>query len=143
MAGAVLEVFIDADNNKSTGQKTFWEKVPGFKYQVKLLAGINYGDKGSATQGGLTDETPLDFLGSLDVSMCKENKDMCFKSVISSLDEEGKDLSELSDHSISVKIPIAKLGLDSGQKIRIVLRESGSTNLKEGSFFPEQFIECK
>ncbi|MBU0468537.1 MAG: hypothetical protein KJ736_05675 [Candidatus Omnitrophica bacterium] len=142
MAGAVMEVYIDADNNKSTGQNTFWGKFPGFEFHVKLLAGIDYGNQGIVTEGRLTNQYPLDFFASHNVGDCKESS-LCFSAIINSFDDTTISNSELGDHFISAKIPIEKLALEPGQKIRLIFRESGSKDISAGSFSQEKSLILK
>ncbi|HBG60236.1 MAG: hypothetical protein A2Y03_05505 [Omnitrophica WOR_2 bacterium GWF2_38_59] len=142
MAGAVMEVYIDADNDRSTGQNTFWGKIPGFEFHIKLLAGIDYGNQGFITEGRLNNQDPIDFFASHDVGDCTDSS-LCFTKIINSLDNDAISNSELGDNFISAKIPIEKLGLTPGKKIRLIFRESGSKDIKEGSFSQEKYLILK
>ncbi|OGX08299.1 MAG: hypothetical protein A2Y06_07305 [Omnitrophica WOR_2 bacterium GWA2_37_7] len=68
---------------------------------------------------------------------------MCFTKIINSLDNDAISNSELGDNFISAKIPIEKLGLTPGKKIRLIFRESGSKDIKEGSFSQEKYLILK
>jgi len=142
MAGAIMEVYIDADHDQSTGQNTFWGKKPGFEFHVKLLAGIDYGNQGIATEGRLNNIEPIGYFASYNVGDCKESS-LCFSAVISSFDSAAINNSELGEYSISAKIPLDKLELEPGQKIRLLFRESGSKDIGEGSFSAEKSLILK
>lgn len=141
-AGPIMEVYIDSDNDTSTGQKTLRAQKPGFEFYVKLLAGIDYGNHGSILEGRIRRSEAIDHFASHYVGNCQENP-LCSSTVINSFDDTTIKNSKLGENFIAVRIPIDKLQLGPGQKIRLIFRESCSDDINDGSFSDEKSLILK
>ena len=54
MAGNVITLHFDTDNDATTGGKPFWGKKAGFEYLVSLVSCIQYKDGGLACMGSVS-----------------------------------------------------------------------------------------
>ncbi len=137
MAGDVLEMHFDTDNDQTTGGKPFWGKREGFEFLVSLVACIRYENGGLACMGGLGDE--IEGFCTSYKTKAYEQGSKSTKDLRSSLESTQKDIV---GKRIELVFPYTEIGVKPGQKVRIALRESDSS-FNDDSYFPEILLTLK
>jgi len=126
MAGTVIQIHFDVDNNRETGGKIFWTKNSGFEYVVSVRSCILY-DKGEACVGGLGDKITGFFSSYLTKKYGQGSNSAT--DVHDYRWESSKE--KITGNSVATKIPYDEIGVVSGQIIRIVIEEKDSLKPKE------------
>ncbi|MBN2103394.1 hypothetical protein JW835_05060 [bacterium] len=138
LAGPVIEMHFNTDNNDATGGIAFWGKdKKGFEYQVDLVACIKYKNGGLACLGGLGDEIE-GFCSSYKLCQYEQDKKMP-KNINSTLNSVQKDIT---GKEVEITLPYSAIGIQSGVRMRIAIRESDSS-YDDKSYFPEVFFIVK
>jgi len=138
MAGPVIEMHFNTDNNDATGGIAFWGKgKKGFEYQVDLVACIKYKGHGLACAGALGNEIE-GFVSSYKINKYKQNEKMP-ENINNALDSIQK---EITGKTVEITLPYSEIGIKSGSRIRISIRESDST-FDDSSYFPQVFLIIK
>jgi hypothetical protein len=136
--GKVLEMYFDTDSKDTTGGKPFWGDKKGFEFGSEVLGCIDYEGGSAACAGGAG--TKIKSLFSVTESM-KFTK--AGASDTDSLDHFW-DLPKvpLQGNKIEGAVPYEKIGVKSGQTIRVVLRESDG-GFDDKSYFPDVWLILK
>ena len=138
MAGPVIEMHFNTDNNDRTGGIAFWGKEKkGFEYQVDLVACIMYKDGGLACLGSMGGEIG-GFCSSYKIYEYEQDKKMP-KNTNNVLEAVQKDIT---GKQVEITIPYSLIGIRSGGRMRIAIRESDSSFDNE-SYFPDVFFIIK
>ena len=138
IAGPVIEMHFNTDNNLTTGGIAFWGKdKKGFEYQVDLVACIQYENGGLACLGGLGDKI-VGFISSYKINKYEQDKKMP-KNIVGALNSTQK---EITGKKVEVTLPYSMIDIKSGDRIRISIRESDSY-FNDQSYFPEVFFIVK
>jgi len=138
MAGPVIEMHFDTDNNAATGGVAFWGKdKKGFEYQVDLVACIKYESGGLACLGSAGSDID-GFVSSYKLYQYEQDKKSP-KSLNSSLDSTQKDIT---GKEVEITLPYSLLGIQSGTRMMISIRESDST-FDDASYFPQVYFIVK
>ena len=138
LAGPVIEMHFNTDNNDKTGGIPFWgTEKKGFEYEVDVVACIQYENGGLACLGALGDKIK-GFASSYKVSQYEQDQKSP-KSVSSALEHVQ---NEITGKTVEVTIPYSEIGIKSGNRIRILIRESDST-FNDASYFPDVFFIVK
>ncbi len=127
MAGAVIQIHFDTDNNPNTGGKIFWTKNTGFEYVISLRSCIRY-KNGEACVGGLGGPS-TGFFSSYATKQYNQGEtstknihDLMWKS----------PREDITGNIVKTKIPYTEIGAAPGQTVRMVIEEKDSRNPKEG-----------
>jgi hypothetical protein len=132
-ANDVIQLYVDKDNDVSTGAAATWTQKTGFEWNVELLACIEYESGGEACVGGAG------------------NKATAYYSVAKVTDTaSGQALQSvwvlpkttIQGSVVESKVSYADLGVESGQTIRLCARESNGA-YDESSYFPEVAFTLK
>ncbi|MFC1569307.1 hypothetical protein ACFL4L_03665 [bacterium] len=138
LAGPVIEMHFNIDNNDATGGIAFWGKdKKGFEYQVDLVACIKYENNGLACLGGLGDKIE-GFCSTYKIYEYEQDKKMP-KNINNPLRAVQKDIT---GKEVEIVLPYSEIGIKSGGRIRISIRESDST-FDNNSYFPQVFFIIK
>jgi hypothetical protein len=138
LAGPVIEMHFNTDNNDATGGIAFWGKdKKGFEYQIDLVACIKYENGGLACLGGLGDKIE-GFVSSYKIYEYEQDKKMP-KNTNSALESTQKDIT---GKQVEITLPYSEIGIKSGGRMRISIRESDSS-FDDKSYFPEVFFIIK
>lgn len=138
MAGPVVEMHFNTDNNVRTGGIAFWgTDKKGFEYELDLVACIRYKNGGLAALGSLGGEI-AGYCSSYKLGKYAQDKKMPenINNVLDCIqnDIEGKE--------VSVTIPYDLISIRSGTRMMISIRESDGS-FDNGSYFPEVFFIVK
>ena len=138
MAGPVIELHFNTDNNDKTGGIPFWgTEKKGFEYQMNLMACIKYKNGGLATMGSLGDDI-AGYCSSYSMYKYKQDKKMP-ESINSALESTQKDIN---GKEVEITIPYSEIGIKPGTRMRIAIRESDGP-FTDDSYFPEVFFIVK
>ncbi len=132
-ANDVVQLFVDKDNDASTGSEANWAKVSGFEWKVELLVCIEYENGGTACVGGAGDKA-VAYYAVLKVT------DTATGQALTSV----WDLPQtpIQENIVESKVSYDELGVQSGQTIRIFARESSGA-YDADSYFPEVALTLK
>jgi hypothetical protein len=137
MAGPVIEMHFDTDNNERTGGIPFWGRNrKGYEYQVNLVACIKYKD-GMACLGALGGEI-TGFRSSYAIYRYAQGEKMP-KSINDAIQSTQKDIA---GKQVEITLPYSAIGIKSGGRMRIAIRESDSS-FDDASYFPPVFFMIK
>jgi hypothetical protein len=137
MAGPVIEMHFDTDNNERTGGNPFWgQKRKGFEYQVNLVACIKY-KNGMACLGALEGEIE-GFCSSYAIYRYAQDEKMP-KSINDAIHSTQKDIA---GKQVEITLPYALIGIKPAGRMRIAIRESDSS-FDDASYFPLVFFMIK
>jgi hypothetical protein len=136
--GKVLEMYFDTDLKDVTGGKPMWGEKKGFEFVSTLLGCIDYEGGSSACAGGAG--TKIKSLFSVTET---EKFTKTGEGNTDSIDHFW-DLPKVpvSGNKIEGTLPYEKIGVKSGQTIRVVLRESDG-GYEDKSFFPDVLLILK
>jgi hypothetical protein len=135
IAGPVIEMHFNTDNNDKTGGIAFWGKnKKGFEYQVNLVACIRYENGGL---GGLGDKI-TGFCSSYKLYRYNQDKKQP-ENINNALEVTQNDIT---GKEVAITLPYSEIGIKSGDRIRISIRESDST-FDDASYFPQVFFIVK
>jgi len=138
MAGPIIEMHMNTDNNDKTGGIPFWGKnKKGFEYQLDVIACITYKSGGLACLGAAGSDIE-GYISSYKLSQYEQDKKMP-KSLNSTLDSTQKDIT---GKQVEITIPYSEIGIKSGTRMRISIRESDSS-YDDASYFPQVFFIVK
>ena len=138
MAGPVIEMHFNTDNMDATGGIAFWGKdKKGFEYQVDLVACIKYKSGGLACLGSAGSDIE-GFCSSYKLYQYEQDKKMP-KNINSALESTQKDIT---GKQVEITLPYSLIGIKSGSRIRISIRESDSS-FDDKSYFPQVFLIIK
>jgi hypothetical protein len=138
LAGPVIEIHFNSDNNDATGGIAFWGKdKKGFEYQMDLVACIKYKESGLACLGAVEGEIE-GFVSSYKIYKYEQNKKMP-KNTNNALESTQKDIT---GKKVEITLPYSEIGIKSGSRIRMSIRESDST-FDDSSYFPQVFLIIK
>ena len=135
--GNVLEMYLDTDSKDTTGGKPMWGDKKGFEFGSSMMGCIEYESSSACLGGGGTKIKSL-FTVTETIKFTKTGA-----SNSDSIDHFW-DLPKvpLQGNKIEGAIPYEKIGVKSGQTIRVVLRESdGGFDAK--SYFPDVWLILK
>ncbi len=138
LAGGVLTVNFDTDNNAKTGGKTFWGGKTGFEYEVSLLTCIKY-ERGEACGGGLK-KPSVGFFATIDTKKYTQQGKTDTKDIHDIFWKSPR--KDIKGNKAVFTIPYSEIGAASGKTVRIVIRESDSS-FDEKSFFPDILFTLK
>lgn len=138
MAGPIIEMHFNTDKNDLTGGIPFWGKdKKGFEYQVDLIACIKYKSGGLACLGAAGSDIE-GYISSYKLSKYEQDKKMP-KSINSTLNSTQKDIT---GKQVEITIPYSEIGIKSGTRMFISIRESDSS-FDDKSYFPRVFFIVK
>jgi len=138
MAGPVIEMHFNTDNNDITGGIPFWGKnKKGFEYQVNIVACIKYNNGGLACLGAVGGEIE-GFCTSYKVYEYEQDKKMP-KNTNNALNSTQKDIT---GKEVEITLPYSVIGIKPGGRMRIAIRESDSS-FDDNSYFPQVFFIIK
>ncbi len=139
MAGKVVEVYLDTDNNKETGDKLFGVDLSGFEYQIDVGACIEYGEN-FACGGRFTGAKATNFCSTYD--LFKIAKDKIFERIseTSNWKTRGKDIK---GNRVEVSLLYSMMNLSSGQSVRITIKESDFSGSFKVAYMPEVLLTLK
>ena len=138
MAGPIIELHFNTDNNDLTGGIPFWGNgMKGYEYQVNLVACIKYDKNGLACMGAVGGEIK-GFCSSYKIYEYEQDKKMP-TNINNVLDSTQKDIS---GKEVEIILPYSEIGIKSGSRIRIAIRESDSS-FDNNSYFPQVFFIVK
>jgi len=126
-ANDVVQLFVDKDNDASTGREATWSKKTGFDWKVELLACIEYEGGGEACVGGAGKKATAYY------SVAKVTDTTSGQAVQSVWD---LPKTPIQGNVVESRVSYADLGVESGQTIRLCARESNGA-YDESSYFPE------
>jgi hypothetical protein len=132
-ANDVVQVFVDTDNDPSTGGKaTFGEKA-GFESQIDLLVCIEYENGGEACVGGAGEKATA-YSAAAKITDTSSGKALHSVWDLPRTPIQGK--------VVSSSVSYQDLGIASGQTIRLFARESNGA-YDPSSYFPEVALTLK
>lgn len=136
--GEVLEMYFDTDSKDTTGGKPMWGDKKGFEFGSTLMGCIEYEGGSSACMGGGGTKIKSLFTVTETIKFTKTGE-----SASDSLDHFW-DLPKvtLQGNKIEGAVPYQKIGVKSGQTIRVVLRESDG-GFDDKSYFPDVSLTLK
>ena len=138
LAGPVIEMHFNTDNNDATGGIAFWGKNrKGFEYQVDLVACIKYKSGGLACLGAAGKDI-MGFCSSYKLYQYEQDKKIP-ENINSAIDAVQKDIA---GKQVEITLPYSEIGIKSGGRMRIAIRESDST-YDDKSYFPQVFFIIK
>ena len=138
MAGPVIEMHFNTDNNEATGGIPFWgQEKKGFEYEVDLIACIKYKSGGLACLGAAGSDIE-GFCSSYHLYEYEQDKKMP-KSINSVLNSTQMDIT---GKQVEITLPYSLIGIESGTRMQIAIRESDSSYDNE-SYFPQVFFIVK
>jgi len=138
LAGPVIELHLNTDNNAKTGGVAFWGKNKiGFEYQLDVVACITYKSGGLACLGAAGKDID-GFISSYKLSKYEQDKKMpqAINSTLSSTQKE------ITGKEVEITVPYSEIGIKSGTRMMISIRESDST-FDDASYFPQVFFIVK
>ncbi|MEK6692278.1 MAG: hypothetical protein AABY44_02490 [Nitrospirota bacterium] len=141
LAGDVLTLHFDTDNNSKTGGKLFWGKSTGFEYKVGLAACIKYQNGGMACSGGLKGSEPSEFVSGYNTEKYEQGKTSS-KGIHDVFWISKSPHETIKEREVGITFPYSEIGVSSGQTVRIVIEEQDST-YDEKRYFPEVLLTLK
>jgi len=141
VAGDVIELHFDTDNNPVTGVGLFrYRELTGFEYEGKLNACVELTGGTTVCAGRTTGKIKLHF-GAINLERYKGAGTSDTETVVGT---GGKASSKLPIEAslVQATLDYADLGVKSGQTIRILVRETCAKN-DLSSFFPEIQLTLK
>lgn len=137
MAGPVIEIHFNTDNNDATGGIAFWGKNKrGFECQIDLVACIKY--KSGLACLGAVEGVIEGFVSSYKIYKYEQDKKIP-KNMNNALESTQKDIT---GKKVEITLPYSVIGIQSGKRIRMSIRESDST-YDDSSYFPQVFLIIK
>jgi hypothetical protein len=118
-AGNVIRVYVDTDNKPATGGKATWSDKSGFEYVVEVRACIKY-DSGEACQGALTGPKMTSLFSRWVVKKHSPPGDN-FNATHDLMWDSPSAV--VSGKVVQAAIPYAEIGAQTGQALRLVVRE--------------------
>jgi hypothetical protein len=137
-ASDVVQVYIDADNDRKTGAETFWSKKPGFEFLAVLSACVSYENGGSACSGSLKGAKVKGYYAVATLGRFKADP-VNPEKVVGAFDAPAVPFQGAV---FSASLTYKDLGVRPGQAIRIVARESGGPSDATADF-PEVVLTLK
>ena len=135
-ASNIVQVYIDTDNNPSTGLQTFWSKQPGFELRAKLSLCIEYANGGRACSGGMSAKVK-GYYSTIEFGTLGDMGNV--KDFYSPFKEP---TGTVQGGVVSGSLPYTDLGVKPGQTIRIVARETDGP-FDETADFPVTLLTLK
>jgi len=139
MAGDVIDVILDTDNDQATGGKPFFYDKPGFEYQIQVGACIEYENGGIACSGALRDVKAVNFFSTYALHRFTEGSNTEQVSESFNWKARGRDIQ---GDRIEVSVPYAQMGLQAGQPIRLAVKERADSTFKK-EYLPEVLLTIK
>ena len=133
MAGEVICMYIDTDNNADTGTEASWGDRGGFEFEVDLPVCIEYENGGQACAGGAGEKATAYY------AVAKVKDTATGQQVTSTWD---LPQTPIEDKVVQSLVSYADLGVKAGQTIRFYTRESDGP-YDETSYFPEVALTLK
>lgn len=127
LADAVVRLYVDVDNDATTGSAATFSDISGFEFEIDLNLCVAY-ENGVEACAGQAGTKPASY----------------YATAAGKKTESGEELRSIWDlaqtkvngNIVTAGIPYADLGLKSGQTVRIYARES-SGEYDDSSYFPE------
>lgn len=141
LAGDVLTLHFDIDNNSKTGGKLFWGKSTGFEFKVGLAACIKYQNGGMACSGGLKGSEPSEFVSGYNTEKYEQGKTSS-KGIHDVFWISKSPHETIKGREVGITFPYSEIDASSGQTVRIVIEEQDST-YDEKRYFPEVLLTLK
>jgi hypothetical protein len=117
--GIVLNVYIDVDNNESTGIKRYTDSARGFEYRADLYMCIYYEGGGTACAGRITNAKPTDQVGAMEITRFKGDSEFLDEDIVLS---RLKSLTKpVPGQVIEASFDYAVISVKSGQVIRLCI----------------------
>ena len=132
-ANDVIQLYVDSDNDASTGTEATWGKKSGFEWKMELLACIEYENGGEACTGGAGDKAEAYY------AIAKLTNTESGSALHSVWD---LPKTTIQGNTVEGKVSYSDLGVQSGQTIRLYARESSGA-YDESSYFPEVALTLK
>ncbi len=139
MAGDVIDLILDADNNKATGGKPFFYETPGFEFLIEVGACIEYEDGGMACSGALRGSKATNYFSTYSLEKYIEEDKKERISEAFNWKARGKDIQ---GNSIKVSVPYSQMNLSPGQKVRFAVKERDDSTFKK-EYLPEVLLTIK
>ncbi len=139
MAGDVVKVYLDTDNNKKTGDKLFAMDNPGYEYLIEVGACIDYGSQGTACSGGFGKTKAANFFSTYDLYKLVNGKSKERINETFNWKDRGTDIK---GNRVEVSLPYSMMNLASGQSVRIVINEVDS-GFSEESYIRDVLLTLK
>jgi hypothetical protein len=139
MAGDVIDVILDTDNDQATGGKPFFYEKSGFEYKIQVGACIEYEGGGVACSGALRDTKALNFFSTYALHKFTEGSDTEQVSESFNWKSRGRDIQ---GNRVEVSVPYAQMELQSGQSIRLAVKERADSTFKK-EYLPEVLLTIK
>ncbi len=138
MAGPLIEMHFNTDNNEATGGIPFWgQGKKGYEYEVDLIACIQYTNGGLACLGSVGGEIE-GFCSSYHLYKYEQDKKNP-ESINSILNSTQKDIT---GKEVEITLPYSLMNIQSGDRIQIAIRESDSS-FDDESYFPQVLFIVK
>ena len=146
-AGPVLDLYIDTDGNAATGGRAYWGKdakppKAGYEYRAQLSVCLAYNENVGACAGGAPQPPKSRHVRILlDKFKGKPGADLDGMNSETIISGFGPATDPFTGRVLQGKIPYAKLGLKSGQAVRISARKGAVAG--EQSFLPDFLLALK
>ena len=137
-ATSVVEAYIDADGDPSTGIAEFRGLPPGFDYKASVTLCMDY-DNGTSCAGGLGKGVKARY-GAMELERFEGDNPYGSKERITSAlafpGDRASEKTPLTGQVVVGQVAYADLGASSGDTIRIAARESGGSPREGDGYFP-------
>ncbi|MBN1780363.1 hypothetical protein JW948_04500 [bacterium] len=138
LAGPVIEMHLNTDNNDATGGIAFWGKDrKGFEYLLEPVACIRYENGGLACLGALGDKI-AGYCSAYKIYKYKQDEKMP-ENINNVLESTQGDIT---GKQLEITLPYSSIGIKSGSRIRMSIRESDGP-FNDASYFPQVFFIVK
>lgn len=141
------ELNLDLDSDEKTGGVAWEEpRMGGFEIQLRVLAGVQYASGARMAEGGLKGREVSEGFASYRILRCKTGESVSDAkkrhATERSVEEQTAEAeahdraSRVTGRELALDVPYASLGIRSGQKIRVLARETGAAGRAEDVFLP-------
>jgi hypothetical protein len=144
-ASDVVRVYVDTDNDRSTGSQFTFPKIGGFEYGGQLDACVSYADRSEACAGS-TNSKAVAHWAALELNRYTGKGQFDKESVIDAMDFPGKKASTrtpIQGKVVESAIEYADLHVKPGQTIRLVVQETGGMSDADEGLFPDILLTLK
>ena len=135
-ASSMAELWIDTDNDESTGGKPFFSDIGGFEYAAHRVYVCKGGDNGHVCAGDIGEMEFTTFYSSYSPQLWDAAADD-FKDVYDAFWDEGKQ--DLDGSKATVVIPYSEMQCKPGQTVRLMVLSGTSS----GNKFPVVTLQLK
>lgn len=144
-ASDVVRVYLDTDNNRTTGAQFTFPKIGGFEYAAQLDACVSYADRSEACSGG-TNAKAIGHWAGLELERYKGKGQFDKDTLVDAMGFPGKKASPrtpIQGTLVESAIDYADLHVKPGQTIRVVVQETGGMSDADDGLFPDILLTLK